>query len=472
MVESIPCISLCTIDLCFPVSVSRGSAPNFAQKPAIRQAGGKILFECRIVADPLPELTWFRDDIQLSDGGRYRFIIKDEGGNTYYIALELSEPQAVDAATYKLNAKNKFGESNANLKLNFEQTQEERIDAGECLRRAAYSQHSPRADGSRESGSGMETDVYSCRVSQQDEWAEDCGKLLKSKAAGMAPKFTAKPAIKQVGAGVVFEVRLTADPSPIITWYHGDTVIQDGGHYKIATQTDGANYVLLLQIATISEADGGSYKVTAKNKLGESNANINLNLGAQKSKDGKPPKFLEKPSIRQEGGRIIMSILLEAKPEPKVTWFQGATALSSGGRIVIRMEAGSAADSYRLILEVSDPTAEDGGSYKCTAQNEFGTSNANLALNFEQLKKQIKVIKPVISQEPAVNLDFSSRIIVIKYIVSSAASRSDSGEYKCVIKNDAGEIIKLLPVDFECELIWLLIVLIHTYLLPSAFIII
>jgi len=52
--------------------------------------------------------------------GRYRFIIKDEGGNTYYIALELSEPQAVDAATYKLNAKNKFGESNANLKLNFE----------------------------------------------------------------------------------------------------------------------------------------------------------------------------------------------------------------------------------------------------------------------------------------------------------------------------------------------------------------
>jgi len=35
-----------------------------------------------------------------------------------------------------------------------------------------------------------------------------------------------------------------------------------------------------------------------------------------------------------------------------------------------------------------------------------------------------KVIKPVISQEPAVNLDFSSRIIVIKYIVSSAVPPS------------------------------------------------
>ena len=52
--------------------------------------------------------------------GRHRFITKDEGSNTYYIALELSEPQSADAAAYKLNAKNKFGESNANLKLNFE----------------------------------------------------------------------------------------------------------------------------------------------------------------------------------------------------------------------------------------------------------------------------------------------------------------------------------------------------------------
>ena len=61
-------------------------------------------------------LTWHTH----CSSGRYRFITKDEGGNTYYVALELSEPQAVDAATYKLNAKNKFGESNANLKLNFE----------------------------------------------------------------------------------------------------------------------------------------------------------------------------------------------------------------------------------------------------------------------------------------------------------------------------------------------------------------
>ena len=101
----------------------------------------------------------------------------------------------------------------------------------------------------------------------------------ESKVEGSAPKFTAKPSIKQVGAGVVFEVRLTADPEPDVTWFFGDSVIQDGSHYKISTQADGASYILLLEMATISATDGGSYKVTAKNKLGESNANINLNLG-------------------------------------------------------------------------------------------------------------------------------------------------------------------------------------------------
>jgi len=52
--------------------------------------------------------------------GRYKFITKEESQGNYYVALELSDPQPVDGATYRLNAKNQFGESNANLKLNFD----------------------------------------------------------------------------------------------------------------------------------------------------------------------------------------------------------------------------------------------------------------------------------------------------------------------------------------------------------------
>ena len=34
-----------------------------------------------------------------------------------------------------------------------------------------------------------------------------------------------------------------------------------------------------------------------------------------------------------------------------------------------------------LVSCVQDASEADGGQYKCSAQNEFGTSNANLTLN-------------------------------------------------------------------------------------------
>jgi len=52
--------------------------------------------------------------------GRYKYITKEESAGVYYVALEVSTPEAIDAATYKLNARNEHGESNANLKLNFD----------------------------------------------------------------------------------------------------------------------------------------------------------------------------------------------------------------------------------------------------------------------------------------------------------------------------------------------------------------
>ena len=40
--------------------------------------GKKIVFECRIAANPMPVLTWFRDTIQLADGGkREHTLIED-----------------------------------------------------------------------------------------------------------------------------------------------------------------------------------------------------------------------------------------------------------------------------------------------------------------------------------------------------------------------------------------------------------
>ena len=55
----------------------RAGAPQFTQKPAIKQADGgkKIIFECKVKADPKPALIWFRDNIELSEGGQYMTFV-------------------------------------------------------------------------------------------------------------------------------------------------------------------------------------------------------------------------------------------------------------------------------------------------------------------------------------------------------------------------------------------------------------
>ena len=107
-----------------------------------------------------------------------------------------------------------------------------------------------------------------------------CVCVIPAKApTAIAPTFTATPSIHQTGDGCVeFEVRLTSCPAPTVTWYKGTTAISDGGRYRAVTHTDGVNYVLTLTIIGVTKDDGGAYKVTAKTAVGESNANINLNL--------------------------------------------------------------------------------------------------------------------------------------------------------------------------------------------------
>lgn len=77
-----------------------------------------------------------------------------------------------------------------------------------------------------------------------------------------------------------------------------------------------------------------------------------------------------------------MECILEAHPVPDVIWFQGEKSVVGSNRIKMSRKATSK-DQYVLTLEISNPTREDGGNYRCNAFNEYGESNANIALNFQ-----------------------------------------------------------------------------------------
>lgn len=98
-------------------------------------------------------------------------------------------------------------------------------------------------------------------------------------APSTAPSFTTQPLIRQLpGGGVAFEVSLVAHPDPSIEWYKGPEAISNGGRYSVVTQTDGTNYVVVMEMSDVTQEDGGLYKVTARNSAGDASASFNLSL--------------------------------------------------------------------------------------------------------------------------------------------------------------------------------------------------
>lgn len=77
-----------------------------------------------------------------------------------------------------------------------------------------------------------------------------------------------------------------------------------------------------------------------------------------------------------------MECILEAYPEADITWYHGTETLADSKRVrMLRKTTGK--DTFLLTLEISNPTREDGGNYRCNAFNVYGESNANISLNFQ-----------------------------------------------------------------------------------------
>ena len=70
-------------------------------------------------------------------------------------------------------------------------------------------------------------------------------------------------------------------------------------------------------------------------------------------RDGQAPKFVDKPSIKQMDGKIVMSVCVQAKPEPSVTWHKSSSVLTSSARIhIVSEKSATVADQYLLICEI------------------------------------------------------------------------------------------------------------------------
>ena len=87
--------------------------------------------------------------------------------------------------------------------------------------------------------------------------------------------------MKQECSAIVFHCEIEASPEPTVSWFKGAQKLQDTDRLKanVVKSSSGVHrYNLNLVVDNVTPDDSGTYKVEAKNKLGQMSANINLNL--------------------------------------------------------------------------------------------------------------------------------------------------------------------------------------------------
>ena len=110
----------------FYFRIPAGKPPRFPKKPTIKQDEDPIseemllIMECILEANPSPEIRWFRGDTAIEETTpRYKMTRKKTARDQYTLTLTVRAPTQEDGGQYRCNAVNAYGESNANIALNF-----------------------------------------------------------------------------------------------------------------------------------------------------------------------------------------------------------------------------------------------------------------------------------------------------------------------------------------------------------------
>ncbi|XP_023820736.1 obscurin isoform X4 [Oryzias latipes] len=359
-----------------------GGAPRFLTRPkAFSVCVGKdAALSCTIVGSPTPVVSWEKDKLKLTSGGRFKTV---EDGDVY--RLTIYDLTLEDSGQYMCRAKNSVGEAYAAVTLKV---------------------------------------------------------ALPAEMSQRAPAFMVKPSSTRVGLGgdVVFHCRVAAHPEANFEWEKDGRYLGETNRIKIVSDGDSST----LKIQSVRSLDGGTYTCRAQNSAGRSQAaatlgvdtqdarhtsvdkNTSLLSHLQKRKEemkkdisiyhseeksssvssssttnvadvlsslnlehqlrasalAKLPKgVFTRTCTVTEGKHAKLSCLVTGHPKPHIIWRKDGTNISEGRRHVIYED-----QAENFILKILYCKQSDNGLYTCNATNMAGQTYSAVLVTVKEPK--------------------------------------------------------------------------------------
>uniref|UniRef100_A0A4W4FCR3 Obscurin, cytoskeletal calmodulin and titin-interacting RhoGEF b n=1 Tax=Electrophorus electricus TaxID=8005 RepID=A0A4W4FCR3_ELEEL len=323
-----------------------GGAPRFLTRPKAfsLSVGRDATLSCTVVGNPVPAVTWEKEKLNISTGGRFKTV---EDGDVY--RLTIYDLTLEDSGQYLCRARNNVGEAYAAVTL---------------------------------------------KVG------------LPAKVVDRAPMFTAKPISTRVGLGgeVTFFCRVAAHPDPHFEWEKDGRYLGETNRIKMTADCESSS----LHIQSVRNMDAGTYTCRVQNSIGRAQAAAALAVDVQDTRllnvdkstsllshiqeqhvsafTGKLPKgIFTRTCMVTEGKHAKLSCFVTGHPKPQIIWRKDGLNIIEGRRHVMYED-----QAENFILKVLYCKQSDNGLYTCNASNMAGQTYSAVLVTVKEPKVPFK----------------------------------------------------------------------------------
>ncbi|XP_062309877.1 neural cell adhesion molecule 1a isoform X12 [Osmerus eperlanus] len=243
-------------------------------------------------------------------------------------------------------------------------------------------------------------------------------------------------------------------PEPSVTWARNRVVLVSDE--KFSLNEDGSE----LTILDVNKLDEGDYTCIARNKAGEKEGEVSLNVFV-------PPKitYFNNQSASELDEQITLTCEVSGDPIPTVSWSSRNRVLKEGEQSLDKnVMVRSHARVSSLTLKYVQFT--DAGQYFCTARNPIGQDTQSIYLEVRYAPKiqgsvtwytwernAVNITCEVLAHpgasvswfrdsQPLPNVNVTNIKIyntpAISYLEVTPDSQNDFGSYNCTARNDVG----------------------------------
>merc|ERR1719391_1571548 len=402
--------------------------------------GAKTFFNMKIRGEPLPEVKWYLNDVEIVENDVMKLSVKED---EHLYRLDILDVQSSTAGEIKVVAKNENGEDVkvGSLEVQFapeiDDMGEFKAGPGDVANIVAKAKAFPYAEGTwykvlEPASEGVEAKLekidfndkawarFSSAVEEngleatytlsiRDATLEDAGSFELSCAnrvghlekQGKLVVVTEEPSFPKpladitttLGSTATFVACVAGVPKPTVEWYQGDKVLAKGKRRLLEEELTNEGTIYKMTVRDIVMKDFGDITLKAANMAGESVSPCIFQIVQVK-----PTIVADFPKMQEvkEGGSFELSAKIDGSPPPTAVWLcEGEEIKADGERVIITCEEAEDGNGVICTLKITKCGDEDNGKYTLLVKNTAGEAKVDTMLDVMGKPKPPKVINEI-----------------------------------------------------------------------------